>query len=173
MGLVCKWCGFRMGSEIWTKWQPFCLKPFEIWTKMSRFQMVWTEAITKALAWPFEIRSTKISDFEWSGYRSPSIQGLALLYFQACVCWSSSETSHHPTNGRISLDLCQEEGHGWKNVQGTCKLLHISKIGIQMKPFYNLTLIDYLNNKHVWYSDPYCINAIVLWLVNNNKELTC
>ena len=92
-GLVFKW-DLKSGSPTiinLDKWQPFCQRPFEIWTKMSGSQMVrfsnglvfkwssflmvqfsndWDIALTKAMATchfktgPFVIQSSKNPDFK-------------------------------------------------------------------------------------------------------------
>ena len=66
--------------EIWTNGSHFVIKPLEIRTKMSGFQMVGTIAIAKARQfenWTIRNPTFKKSgfqmfpDFEWSDFRSP------------------------------------------------------------------------------------------------------
>ena len=80
--LVWKWSKFWMGSWNPNKWPLFCPKPFKIQTKTSRFWMVrfsngWDHSYSYCYSLiplktgPFEIRSSKNLDFEWSNLRSP------------------------------------------------------------------------------------------------------
>ena len=96
-----KWDLKFRSPTIWNmyKWAPFCQKPFEIWTKMSRFWMVGTIAIAIAKVRLFENRTIwnptlKKSRFQmfpvvkWSDFRS-------LLYCGFESCLSSVELTYN------------------------------------------------------------------------------